>query len=207
MSKRDKLLERLLEKPSAFTYIEARGPLLSRFGYREDNRGHTSGSRVAFVHVQTKHMIRLHKPHSGNVLKKYQLDELTEALKTQGVISTMKDVMFYKDFIGSIHFSTEDEIFFGKIEGIDDSIGFEGSSVEDLKSSFREAVEDYIELCKLNGKEPQKVYKGTFNIRISPEMHKQAVREATIKGISLNQFVESAIAEKVSASKTANKSQ
>ncbi|WP_190239536.1 type II toxin-antitoxin system HicA family toxin [Pelotomaculum schinkii] len=85
MSKRDKLLERLLEKPSDFTYVEAR-TLLSRFGYREDNRGRTSGSRVAFVHVQTKHVIRLHKPHSGNVLKKYQLDELTEALKTQGVI-------------------------------------------------------------------------------------------------------------------------
>lgn len=113
----------------------------------------------------------------------------------------MKDVIFYKDFIGSIHYSTEDEIFFGKVEGIDDSISFEGSSVKELKDCFREAVEDYIELCMLNGKEPQKAYKGSFNIRISPELHKQAVREATIKGISLNQFVESVIAEKVSASK------
>ncbi|NLI14146.1 type II toxin-antitoxin system HicB family antitoxin [Pelotomaculum propionicicum] len=113
----------------------------------------------------------------------------------------MKDVMFYKDFIGSIHYSTEDEIFFGKIEGIDDLVSFEGSSVEELKASFHEAVEDYLELCKLNQKEPQKAYKGNFNIRISPELHKQAVREATVKGISLNQFVESAIKEKVSASK------
>jgi len=113
----------------------------------------------------------------------------------------MKDIMLYKGFIGSIHYSTEDETFFGKIEGIDDSISFEGSSVKELKDSFREAVEDYVELCKLNGKEPQKAYKGSFNIRISPELHKQAAREAIKKGISLNQFIESIIAEKVSASK------
>lgn len=117
----------------------------------------------------------------------------------------MKDVIFYKDFIGSIHYSTDDEIFFGKIDGIDDLISFEGSNVEELKDSFREAVEDYLELCKLNKKEPQKAYKGSFNIRISPELHKQAVREATVKGISLNQFVESAIAEKVLASKIARR--
>ena len=109
----------------------------------------------------------------------------------------MKDVMFYRDFIGSIHYSTEDEIFYGKIEGIDDSISFEGNCVEVLKASFHEAVEDYLELCELNEKDPQKAYKGNFNVRISPELHKQAVREATIKGVSLNQFVESAIEEKV----------
>lgn len=109
--------------------------------------------------------------------------------------------MLYKDFIGSIHYSTEDEIFFGKIEGVNDSISFEGSSVKDLKESFREAVEDYIELCKLNGKKPQKAYRGSFNIRISQELHRQAAREAIKRGISLNKFIESIIAEKVSASK------
>ncbi len=113
----------------------------------------------------------------------------------------MKDVMFYKDFIGSVHYSTEDEVFYGKIEGIDDSISFEGNHVEELKLSFYEAVEDYIELCKINEKEPQKAYKGSFNVRISPELHSKAVREATVKGISLNQFIENAIAEKVLNSK------
>lgn len=112
----------------------------------------------------------------------------------------MKDVMLYKDFVGSIHYSTDDEVFFGKIEGIDDSISFEGSSVEELKHAFYEAVEDYLELCEMNGKEPQKIYKGSFNIRISPDLHRKAVREATIRGVSLNQFIESAIKEKVSTS-------
>ena len=109
----------------------------------------------------------------------------------------MKDSIMYKDFIGSVHYSTDDELFFGKIEGIDDSISFEGSSVEELKSSFQEAVEDYIVLCEVNGKEPQKAYKGSFNVRISPQLHKKAVQEATIRGISLNQFIEKVIEEKV----------
>ena len=85
MSRKDKLKERLLERPSDFTYDEAK-TLLGRFGYKEDNRGRTSGSRIAFVHTQTKHIIRLHKPHPGKVLKMYQIDELVEVLRNQGVI-------------------------------------------------------------------------------------------------------------------------
>ena len=85
MSKRDKLIERLLQKPLDFEYDEAR-TLLGKLGYKEDNRGHTSGSRVAFVHIETKHIIRLHKPHHNNMLKKYQIDQLIEELEKQGVI-------------------------------------------------------------------------------------------------------------------------
>lgn len=52
----------------------------------------------------------------------------------------MIDMIMYKNYIGSVHYSTDDEVFFGKIEGIDDSISFEGSSVDELNHSFREAV-------------------------------------------------------------------
>lgn len=107
----------------------------------------------------------------------------------------MKDVMFYKDYIGSVHYSTEDEVFYGELEGINDSISYEGTSVTELKAAFEEAVEDYLELCKLNGKEPEKVYKGSFNVRIKPELHKKAAQMAVIEGKSLNQYVEEAIAE------------
>jgi len=113
----------------------------------------------------------------------------------------MKDVMIYKDYIGTVHYSADDGVFFGKIEGINDFISFEGSSVGELKAAFEEAVEDYIELCHLNGKEPEKAYKGSFNIRIRPELHKQAVQKALIEGKSLNQYIEDAIEEKVLTSR------
>lgn len=85
MGKKDKLIERLLQKPLDFEYDEAR-TLLGKLGYKEDNRGRTSGSRVAFVHIETKHVIRLHKPHPNNILKKYQIEQLIEELENQGVI-------------------------------------------------------------------------------------------------------------------------
>lgn len=85
MGKRDKLIERLLIRPADFSYDEVR-TLLRGLNYKEDNRGRTSGSRVAFVNMETKHIIRLHKPHPGNILKKYQIDELIETLENRGVI-------------------------------------------------------------------------------------------------------------------------
>jgi predicted HicB family RNase H-like nuclease len=103
--------------------------------------------------------------------------------------------MIYKDYIGSVHYSTEDEVFYGELEGINDLISYEGSSVSELKAAFEEAVEDYLELCKLNGKEPEKMYKGSFNIRIRPELHKRAAQMALKEGKSLNQYIEDAIEE------------
>ena len=105
----------------------------------------------------------------------------------------MKDILKYKEYIGSVHFSSEDEVFYGKIEGIDDLITFEADTVKNLKSTFREAVEDYAELCQKAGKQPEKSYKGSFNIRIDPELHKKAARRSIELGVSLNQLVEKAI--------------
>ena len=65
----------------------------------------------------------------------------------------MTDKLKYKDFIDSVHFSADDEAFFGKIDGVNDLVTFEDTTVAKLKKSFREAVEDYLELCKETGKE------------------------------------------------------
>jgi len=105
----------------------------------------------------------------------------------------MKDVLKYKDFIATVHYSEEDEVLYGKIKGIDDSVTFEGSSVIQLKKAFKEAVHDYLILCDESGKDPHKSYKGSFNIRIDPGLHKKAVIQSVAKGISLNQYVEQAI--------------
>ena len=74
----------------------------------------------------------------------------------------MKDVLTYKGFIGSVHFSAEDKVFHGKIEGIDDLVTFEGQSVDELLKAFHEEVDDYIKLCKEMDKEPMRSYKRKF---------------------------------------------
>jgi predicted HicB family RNase H-like nuclease len=109
----------------------------------------------------------------------------------------MKNVMHFKGFIGSVYFSPDDDCFHGRIEGVDDLVTFEGSSVNELKISFKEAVEDYVELCRATGKLPQKSYTGNFNIRISSDLHKKAVRRSVNEGISLNQLVRRAIEKEI----------
>lgn len=107
------------------------------------------------------------------------------------------NILEYKDFIGSVSYNDEDECFYGKIEGINDLVTFEGASVKDLKKSFKEAVDDYFELCKELNKEPYKSVKGSFNIRIEPKLHYSAIYTALKKGMSLNQFVAEAIKNNV----------
>jgi predicted HicB family RNase H-like nuclease len=109
----------------------------------------------------------------------------------------MKDVLTYKDFIGSVHFSAEDKVFHGKIEGVTDLVTFEGKNVDELIKAFHEAVDDYIALCKEAGKEPLKSCKGSFNVRVPSELHMKAIKQATVLGISLNQLVQKAIEKAV----------
>jgi len=111
----------------------------------------------------------------------------------------MNDKLLYKEFIGTVHYSTKDSVFYGKIEGINDLVTFEGENVKDLKASFEEAVEDYIELCKEIEKEPLKSFKGSFNVRISPKLHSKAFKFASLNGTSLNQLVSEAIEEKIAS--------
>lgn len=105
----------------------------------------------------------------------------------------MNDIIKYKDYFATIHFSSEDEVFFGKVLGINDLISFEGQSVKELKTAFKESVEDYLKTCHQLGKEPDKTYKGSFNVRVPTNLHRDAALTASEKNISLNDFVKIAL--------------
>ena len=105
----------------------------------------------------------------------------------------MKDKLKYKEFIGSVHFNAEDNVFYGKIEGIDSIISFEGKSIDELRKSFEEAVDDYLEICEQIGRKPMKSFNGTFNIRISPELHRRISEKSYSLGIPINKIVQRAI--------------
>jgi predicted HicB family RNase H-like nuclease len=109
----------------------------------------------------------------------------------------MKDKLKYKDFIGTIHFNSEDNVFYGKIEGIDSLISFEGQSVLELKESFEEAVNDYLDICIKTGRSPLKSFTGSFNIRISPDLHRKISEKSYALGVPLNKIVQHAIEKEV----------
>ena len=105
----------------------------------------------------------------------------------------MKNTMSYKGYSGSVEFSDEDSVFFGRIIGINDRITYEGIDVKSLRNDFESAVEEYLETCSQLGKEPEKTYRGTFNIRIDPSLHKQLALFSVSNGKTLNATVEEAI--------------
>ena len=114
----------------------------------------------------------------------------------------MNDILEYKGYYAEVHFSTEDEVFYGKLIGVSDLVNFEADTVKALKINFNEAVEDYLETCKEIGKSPDKTYKGSFNVRIPAELHRKAALFAAIKKVTLNDFVKYAIDSTISKEKS-----
>ena len=101
----------------------------------------------------------------------------------------MKDMMKYKGYFGSVHFSDDDNLFYGKLESIRALVSYQGTDVKTLRRAFEEAVEDYLQMCHKNGKEPEKPFKGSFNVRIGPNLHQRVALNALTKGITINKYI------------------
>jgi len=101
----------------------------------------------------------------------------------------MKDVLNYRGFIGSVHFSADDQIFYGKIEGVTDLVTFEGETVKELTEAFHYMVDEHIKDCEAENIAPEKSYKGSFNVRLTPELHKRIADSAKMRGITINKYV------------------
>src|SRR5665647_2244587 len=110
----------------------------------------------------------------------------------------MKDVLNYKGFIGSVHFSADDNTFFGKIEGINDLITFEGNTVKELTDAFHYMVDEHIKDCDIENIAAEKSYKGSFNVRITPELHRRIAISAKMRGESINKFISETLSQSLS---------
>ena len=96
--------------------------------------------------------------------------------------------MTYQNYSARIEYDPIDKIFVGHIIGIQDIVSFHGSSVEELESTFREAVHHYLEVCEKIGQQPQRSYSGKLTLRVTPEVHKAVATAAEINSKSINQW-------------------
>lgn len=103
----------------------------------------------------------------------------------------------YKGYSGSIEYSKEDDLLFGKVLGIKGLISFEGQTGKQLEEDFMEAIDEYLADCEANGFTPEKPFKGSFNVRVSPELHQKAAFLASEEKMSLNTFVAESIRERI----------
>ena len=101
----------------------------------------------------------------------------------------------YKGYVARVEFDADDEIFTGRIAGIDDIVGFHADTVGKLKAAFREAVDGYLDTCAKAGKPPQKTFSGQLMFRVSPEVHASAAIAAEVAGKSLNAWGEEVLRE------------
>ncbi len=103
------------------------------------------------------------------------------------------DLMKYKGYLGSVHFDPDEVIFFGKIEFIRDLVNYEAHDAKSLVNAFHEAVNDYTEDCKTQGRNPDQPFKGSFNVRVEPELHREVYLKAFAHGDTLNNLVKKAL--------------
>lgn len=107
----------------------------------------------------------------------------------------MSSMLSYKGYHSRVEFNLEDKVLFGKIEGISDLVTYESESAALIEEEFKAAVDDYLAFCKEVGKEPDKEYSGTFNIRISPDTHKELALYSFRNNTTINASVDAAITE------------
>lgn len=101
----------------------------------------------------------------------------------------------YKGYTGSVEYSEEDNCLFGKVQGLGKGtcILYEGNTIDELKTDFKDAVESYLESCKERGVEPKKPYSGKLNLRMTSDLHSRVAAFAASTGITINDFINKAI--------------
>lgn len=100
----------------------------------------------------------------------------------------MSDLMEYKGFKARVEYSADDEVFFGRLLGIEDVVTFEGKTVRELKKDMKEAVDFHIEICERSGKAAAKPYSGKVLFRLPSELHAKIAETAASKGKSINEW-------------------
>lgn len=112
------------------------------------------------------------------------------------------NTLSYKGYTAKIEFDLDDNLLFGNIVGIRDTVGFHGETVAEIKDAFREAIDFYLESCEKSGRVPDKPFSGKFVVRVESSLHGEIVAAAVNAGKSANKWVADTLAAVVHAEET-----
>lgn len=102
-------------------------------------------------------------------------------------------LLSYKGYHGTVEYSLEDQVLYGKVIDLKSLISYEGSTITELKADFKASIDDYLEMCKEHNETPEKSFTGSFNVRISPQLHRQLALYAASHHESLNSSIKEAV--------------
>lgn len=97
--------------------------------------------------------------------------------------------MKYKGYLGSTEVDVQDNVLHGKLLFIKDLVTYEAATPSELHIAFKDSVDDYLEDCADQGVEPDTPFKGQFNVRVTPELHRQLAVCARAQGKPMNVYV------------------
>jgi predicted HicB family RNase H-like nuclease len=103
----------------------------------------------------------------------------------------------HKGYKGKFSYDSDGDILFGRVLDVDAVITFVGSSIKEIKESFKDSVDEYLKTCAIKNIKPQKTFSGNIRLRLRPDVHKKTFLAAKHLGQSLNQFVENTLIEKI----------
>lgn len=107
--------------------------------------------------------------------------------------------MKYKGYAAKITIDEEQEILHGEVAGLTDVVTFQGRTINELKTAFRDSVDDYLQMCEEYGEEPERPFSGRFVVRMSPDLHRECALAAHHGNESLNGWVVSVLRSAIDA--------
>ncbi|WP_197476454.1 MULTISPECIES: type II toxin-antitoxin system HicB family antitoxin [Eikenella] len=109
----------------------------------------------------------------------------------------MNDLLSYKGYEGTVQYSKEDDCLHGRVLHIRSVLGYGGETLAEVKAMFEQAVDEYLAMCAEEGIPPEKPYKGSLNVRLGAELHRQAAAMAARQHTSLNDLIVQAVERQV----------
>lgn len=99
----------------------------------------------------------------------------------------------YKGYEGTVEVDMDASVCRGKLLFVPDLVTYVAETPKRLKAAFEEAVDDYLATCDELGRQPKKPFRGSFNVRVSPELHRSAAVRAARDEMALNEVVARAL--------------
>ena len=101
--------------------------------------------------------------------------------------------MNYQGYQAKVIFDEGADIFHGSVVNTRDVITFQGRSVDEIRTAFKDSVDEYLKFCAERGREPEKPYSGRIALRIPASLHRTASSAAHTEGKSLNSWLTAAV--------------
>jgi predicted HicB family RNase H-like nuclease len=101
----------------------------------------------------------------------------------------------YKGYHGRIEFDEQAGIFHGDVLDLRDVVTFQGKSVDEIMTAFRDSIDDYLEFCEGRGESPDKPFTGKLMLRLPTDVHRRVYLSAKKEGKSLNEYISEKLAE------------